>query len=167
MAIDTRDKRQGVTSITSRGSLGLDPYTGMGVRDRANTSYMYSLSADALPVPTDNIQILYPIQPVTRVNKLVFQKGNGEWASVQKSADTWRHELITLRYRARDDYFKIFYQFLVQNKGNTVILELCKVQPFIRSDESNFVTIVTFTVPQRVLHQYWEISVTYRNILTS
>lgn len=162
MALDTAEKLRFITNIVTRGSSGKPDSGGLDERAMANGSLMYLLDEDYETVPLTNIMTLYPIQPTTQGNTIVYRKGNSEWVSVQKSTDLWRAEVVTLRHKGTELNMKLLYNFLVDFKGTVVTLTIDGVQPFIRATETNNVKIISFSQMQRILPQYWEISVTYR-----
>ncbi len=162
MALDTAEKLRYVNNIITRGSSGKPSASGLDARAMANNTFTYFLDEDFQEVPLTDIMTLYPIQPTATGNTIVYRKGNSEWVKVQKSQTLWRAEVITLRHRGRESDFEALYTFLKEQKGNIVTLTIDGVQPFIRATETNNVKIVSFSQPQRILPQYWEISVTYR-----
>lgn len=121
-----------------------------------------ALYQDAVPVlPTDGVEILYPIQPIPQSNILVHSTDSREWNYVQKSSTVWRREFVTLRYRIRDTYRKAFVNALEQYKGQIVQLSTPGLQPFIRTNTSNNVYISTWTNPVLELPKHYTMSVTY------
>jgi hypothetical protein len=99
--------------------------------------------------PTDGLETLYPIQPVTKTNSVVFRLGNMAWGSTQKSASEWHHELWTGRFRIQKAYMSEMLTFLSDYHATPITLNLPGVQPFIRAAESNSVYIVQHNDPRR------------------
>ena len=92
--------------------------------------------------PTTGLQVLHPIQPATRTNKIVYSQDSKAWAKVQKSASEWHHELWTGRFRIQSANMSAMVTFLDTNKAVSITLNLPGIQPFIRTAESNSVYIV-------------------------
>lgn len=120
--------------------------------------------------PTDGVETFYPIQPVVRSNVLVYQQDDGQIDEVQKSGSTWRHEIVTLKFRIMDAYIEAFIEFLEANVGVTMTLNTPGISPFLRTATSNTVYIIPpWSTPKKSgnLPLHWEMSVTYRNVETT
>lgn len=167
MALDTAEKLRYVSNISSRGSLGKPSASGLDQRAMANETFTYLVESDFPDVPIEDIETLYPIQPTALGNTIVYRKGNGQFVQVKKSASLWRAEVVTLRHRGQETVMEELYTFLVLNKGLIVTMTTCGFQPFIRTEETNDVYIISFSAPERINAQIWELSVTYRGTLVT
>ena len=168
MAIDTEAKRRSVSNVITRMSGGLQTGGGIDTNERPNLSFMYGFLTytGEASVPTEDLMVMYPIQPTASSNIGIYQKDDRAWEDVQKSATVWRDEIVSLRFRIfTKASMKTFYDFHVDNINVTMILNIPGVQPFIRAAESNVVRILSFTAPQQIDPKNYEITVTYRNIL--
>ena len=111
--------------------------------------------------PMNGVEILYPIQPTAKTNKIAYRQDDGQWDSAKKSTNNWRHEFSTLRMKVQANNFATFYQFLRDNKGIQVPLETPGFRPFIRATETNNVYIHSFGQPKRVYPKLYEINITF------
>lgn len=168
MAIDSKAKRASVTNLSSHGSLGLINSSGIDSEERPNVSRIYGFISytGALAVPLTNVEPLWPIQPTITNNTIAYQKDSREWEQVQKSDSLWRSEITSIRFRIFTSVSATtFYVFHNTNKNTNVELNLPGIQPFLRSDESNEVRILSYTALQQVMPTIYEMTVTYRNII--
>lgn len=118
--------------------------------------------SDVAQVPLEYVEILYPIIPVTKNNTLTFRTDKKNWKMVQKSVSKWEHEIITLNIRiVLASYMNTFYQFLENNVGMIVELNLPGVQPFMTTSEINNVYITGFSKPLRDMQKRYSMSITF------
>ncbi len=115
-------------------------------------------------IPTDGVEILYPIQPKGQSNQVAFQQDSRTWLQSQKSETPWRNEVVTLKYRVKMENFRGFYSYLIDNKHGAVNLITSGIQPFIRVDQTNSVYILNVSKPILILARHYEMSVTFLNL---
>ena len=116
-----------------------------------------------VPIGDCLVEVMYAIPISAKSNQLVFPRDNKAWEKVQKSAQKWRHEYTTIRFRVRDTYIGTFYTFHVVNKAKIVSLTIPGVQPFVRANETNNVFIIDIKKPTLELPKHYTMSVTYLN----
>jgi hypothetical protein len=107
------------------------------------------------------VEIIYPIKPDGRTNRLVHKLDTGYVTVVQKTQTLVRKEKDTIQFRIRRDNFDAFYGFLVDNYGINVTLNIPGIQPFIRAGASHTVKIIDFSPPMCENPLHYRMSVTF------
>ena len=112
-------------------------------------------------LPLTGVEVLHPIQPKPKTNRLVHSTDAFIPKVVSKTASSWRQEIITIEFRIKSGDMATFIFFLEQNFDTTITLNLPGIQPFIRSGASHDCWILDWSQPTRELEKHWRMNVTF------
>lgn len=94
-------------------------------------------------------EIIWPIVPVSEVNKTVFALDSEEWKASQKAATVVPRTISTVRFRVDTSYLATFLADLDTKRASQFRLITLGYCPFGGSSEDNYVRVITRSRPQR------------------
>lgn len=118
---------------------------------------------EVFPPPPENINKIYwelktPISNVGNSNNLLFRKDNKSWTRTQKTQTSWNHQSNPLTFQILRTEMKTFMDFLHDNLGKLVLVDIPGVDVFFVPDAQP-AYIIDWSKPTRVLVDWWRIDV--------
>ena len=104
----------------------------------------------------------YPIVPQRSSNRLNHRTDDKTWKVTQKSATIWGHQFSTVQFViVNAAYAKTLLAFLKENAGKTVLYMHTGYNPFMNSLNETQAIIKSYSAPQRIKPNTYNISITF------
>lgn len=112
--------------------------------------------------PLTNVEILHPITPTLKVDKLVHMTDNGQWRRVIKS--TTDERTVTLKLRIDSSVMDTVLTYLDTNYNATFELNTPSVYPFGNNYTASIVRCLGYNPPVRESVKKWRLDVRFKQV---